>query len=177
MSADLERYLKGYVDGTGCANLPPPSSRLEKVLWKFIEKLCASSGGGACPIKYVESLDKENIMNLRDLESGIYILYGYFRPFEGSDTTTIFSNQSLVTLIKKTAGTHLQCFYPVNNQIQFAAIMVDEAAEDGYTYDNYSVYLEDVYNHIIPSSTEGSSKRFRLSVDDSGAITATEVAE
>ena len=30
---------------------------------------------------------------------------------------------------------------------------------------------------IIPSSTEGSTKRFKITVDDSGAITATEVTE
>lgn len=28
---------------------------------------------------------------------------------------------------------------------------------------------------VIPSSTEGSAKKFRLTVDDSGTITATEV--
>lgn len=30
---------------------------------------------------------------------------------------------------------------------------------------------------IIPSSTSGSSKRFRISVDDSGTVTATEVTQ
>lgn len=29
---------------------------------------------------------------------------------------------------------------------------------------------------IVPSSTSGSSKRFQISVDDSGTVTATEVA-
>ena len=30
-------------------------------------------------------------------------------------------------------------------------------------------------NFVIPSSTEGSAKKFKLTVDDSGTITATEV--
>jgi len=30
-------------------------------------------------------------------------------------------------------------------------------------------------NFVIPSSTSGSSKKFRITVDDSGTITATEV--
>ena len=31
-------------------------------------------------------------------------------------------------------------------------------------------------NFVIPSSTSGSSKKFRITVDDSGVLTATEVA-
>lgn len=30
-------------------------------------------------------------------------------------------------------------------------------------------------NLVLPSSTSGSTKKFRLTVDDSGAVTATEV--
>lgn len=30
-------------------------------------------------------------------------------------------------------------------------------------------------NFVVPSSTEGSEKKFKLTVDDSGTITATEV--
>ena len=96
------------------------------------------------PVTYVESLDTENMVNLRDLESGVYILYGYFHPFAGSDATTIFSQKALVTIVRKDAGTHLQCIYPLNNQIQFASIEVDETAEGGYVYESSSVRMNDV---------------------------------
>ena len=38
-------------------------------------------------------------------------------------------------------------------------------------------YVDDSVSNplILPSSTEGSTKRFKITVDDSGAITATEV--
>lgn len=59
--------------------------------------------------------------------------------------------------------------------------MVDETPSGYYT----SIYsgeeidsaITDVRNGvvIIPSSTSGSTKKFRLQVDDSGTITATEV--
>ena len=32
-------------------------------------------------------------------------------------------------------------------------------------------------NIVIPSSTSGSTKKFKISVDDSGTITATEVTQ
>lgn len=32
-------------------------------------------------------------------------------------------------------------------------------------------------NIVIPSSTSGSAKKFKISVDDSGTITATEVTQ
>ena len=36
-------------------------------------------------------------------------------------------------------------------------------------------YLPSTEEYIIPSSTEGSTKKFKITVDDSGALTATEV--
>lgn len=54
--------------------------------------------------------------------------------------------------------------------------------ENGYYQSIYSgeqmdTAVGDVLNgnFVIPSSTSGSSKKFRITVDDSGTITATEV--
>ena len=62
-----------------------------------------------------------------------------------------------------------------------AQVTAQDAPTDYYT----SVYsgeqidqaVGDVLNgtFIIPSSTSGSTKKFQISVDDSGAVTATEV--
>lgn len=40
---------------------------------------------------------------------------------------------------------------------------------------NYNYELTDLSNAVIKSSTEGSTKKFKLSVDDNGTISATEV--
>lgn len=94
-----------------------------------------------CNINRVESLDEENLINLRDLESGTYVLYGYFRPFAGSDTVLTFPNNLAVGIVTKTAGTHVQIPYPVNNCIQFLEI-TDES------YERKDVYLNDYEIHV-----------------------------
>ena len=43
--------------------------------------------------------------------------------------------------------------------------------------DNAIEKYADTGEYIIPSSTEGSTKKFKITVDDSGAISTTEVKE
>lgn len=76
-------------------------------------------------ITRIESLDEANLVNLRDLTSGTYVLYGYFRPYAGAPNILTFSSDLLVNVITKPAGTHVQVFYPVNNVVQFLAITDD----------------------------------------------------
>lgn len=78
------------------------------------------------PIKYVESLDTENKLILRDFESGTYILYGKFKPFASSTGTMTFSTGMLVSVIKTTDITYVQVFYSKSNTIQYLEI-TDEA--------------------------------------------------
>lgn len=137
-----------------------PQDPAENVYLQLIELINGMQTGGAgeeeiaaavaaymaenpvsCNIKRVESLDEENIVNLRDLESGTYILYGYFRPFAGSDTVLTFPNNLAVGIVTKAAGTHVQIPYPVNNCIQFLEI-TDES------YERKDVYLNDYEIHV-----------------------------
>ena len=95
------------------------------------------------PIKNVAS-DSENRVALCDLESGVYKLSGAFTPYFGSNRYCWFTEGQLVNVIKKDAGSHLQIFYPIDNTVQFAAIMVDDSAEGGYTYETTNVKLNDL---------------------------------
>ncbi len=83
--------------------------------------------GGDCPIKYVES-DSSNPIYLRDLESGTYVLYGKFRPYNGSTSTCTFSTGMLVSIIRNTSISYMQIFYSKNNTIQYCEI-TDETYE------------------------------------------------
>ena len=78
------------------------------------------------PIKYVENLDSSNPMYLREFESGTYILYGKFKPFNGSTGTFTFSTGMLVSIQKTTDITYVQVFYSKSNTIQYLEI-TDEA--------------------------------------------------
>lgn len=93
---------------------------------EYGNKIRQISGGGAsdCPIKYVES-DSDNIKYLRDLESGTYVLYGKFRPYNGSTSTCTFSTGMLVSIIRNTSISYVQIFYSKNNTIQYCEITDD----------------------------------------------------
>lgn len=95
------------------------------------------------PITRIESLDTTKLVNFRDLESGQYLLYGYFSPYENSDISLTADN-SLVSVIRKNAGSHLICLDPLNAKVVFFEILVDETAEKGYQYTRTIIPLLDV---------------------------------
>lgn len=95
----------------------------------------AQAGAGAIP--KIESLDNENMVVLRDLESGTYVLYGRFKPFQGSDSAMTFSSSLLVNVLKQSAETHVQVFYPRNNCVQHLKITDAD-------YTRTDVYLNDL---------------------------------
>lgn len=78
--------------------------------------------GGDSVIKYIESMDTENRIPIRSLDSGMYILYGRFIPYEGSTSTFTFSTGMLVSIIKQTSVSYIQIFYSKNNTIQYLEI-------------------------------------------------------
>lgn len=94
---------------------------------EYGNKVRSITGGGSSPIKYIESTT-DNIVYLRDLESGTYVLYGKFRPYNGSTSTCTFSTGMLVSVIRNTSISYLQIFYSKNNTIQYCEI-TDETYE------------------------------------------------
>ena len=123
-------------------------------------------------VQKIESLDETNKVSIRSLDSGSYVLYGYFVPYEGTTSTMTFSDNVLVNVVKDSAESHAQIFYPYNNCVQYLKIT-------DTTYDRKNIYLNNLVSSgddvIISSSTEGSTKKFKIAVDDTGAISATEV--
>lgn len=102
-------------------------------------------------IPYIESLDEANLVNLRDLETGSYVMYGYFIPYSGSSNILTFDNL-LVNVVKKTAGTHVLVFSTLNSVVDFLEILVDETAEKGFTYTRTSLNLLEM-NALLQSIT------------------------
>ena len=100
-------------------------------------------------IKYVESLDKENYLDLFSMESGTYILYGKFRPYPNATSILTFSKLQLVSISKGSVSTCVQVFYPPYNAIQYLNIWEDEESDTGYTYERKDAklyYMEDTRN-------------------------------
>lgn len=90
-------------------------------------------GGGNCNITRIESLEETGIRNLRELESGTYILYGYFNAYPDAPDYMPFDNR-LVTVEKQTAGSHLFVFQTLNARVDFHEILVDESVDAGFTH-------------------------------------------
>lgn len=94
-------------------------------------------------IRRIESLkteSAENRVQLRDLESGTYVLYGYFSPFPNSNITIIIDNK-LAHVAHLDAGSHLFVFNPLNAKIDFMEILVDDTNEKGFTYSKKTIEM------------------------------------
>ena len=61
----------------------------------------------------------------------------------------------------------------INGEVRNVSVIVNNAAEINMS--QYKLYPATADTVILPSSTEGSNKRFEITVDDSGTISATEV--
>lgn len=127
-------------------------SKAEVLLDRFAEHLDKNGdpGGGSAGIKRVESLDTsspEKLVQLRDLETGVYMLYGYFSPYSGSDTSMLF-NDTIVCISRKDAGTHLMCLTALNCKINFLEILADESAPGGHTYTRTDINLLDLHGLV-----------------------------
>lgn len=93
------------------------------------------------PIKKIVSDSADTAPVLRSLESGTYVLQGKFRAYTGATSVLGFSSALMVNVIKSTAKSSVQVFYPVNNCVQFLEI-TDEAMSKTF------VYLNQVLEHI-----------------------------
>lgn len=140
--------------------------------WKTVLANCDYVKVSDQTVQKIESLDKTNKVSIRSLDSGSYVLYGYFVPYEGATSTMTFSDNILVNVLKGNTESHVQIFYPYNNCVQYLKIT-------DTTYDRKNIYLNDLVSSgddvIIGSSTEGSTKKFKITVDDAGTISAIEV--
>lgn len=101
------------------------------------------------PIKYLESLDRNNCLNLYDLESGMYVLYGYFLVYPNATKRYTFSKMLFVAVSHGSISTCVQVLYPAYNTIQYLNIWKDENSETGYDFERKDAelyYAEDTRN-------------------------------
>ena len=147
----LYDFVHSCIERRKCSGRMNTSNAAEVLLCDFAAHLDEEGlGGGSAGIKRVESLETDspdNLVQLRDLETGVYMLYGYFSPFSGSDTSMIF-NDTIVCISRKDAGTHLMCLTALNCKINFIEILVDESAQGGHTYTRTDINLLDLHGLI-----------------------------
>lgn len=140
--------IKDAVARAGIGDLTALNTTNQSDLVSAINEVAESAGGGDCGITYIESNDTENPVVLRELASGTYVLQGKFRPHPGSTRTLSFSSKLLVNIITKTAGTHVQVFYPVNNVVQFLNITDDAYERTDVNLNDLQASLETLENTV-----------------------------
>lgn len=107
-----------------------------------------------CGVTYLESNDTDNLINIRDLDSGTYVFYGRFRPYAGASSTMTFSSNLTVNIVKRTSDTQVMVFYPVNNCVQY--LLITDSS-----YERTNVYLNDIAAvQGIPSYTSSDNGKF-----------------
>lgn len=97
--------------------------------------------GGDCNIQRIESLDETNLKNLRDLDSGTYILYGYFNPYSGSPDSITIDN-CFAAAVHLNAGSHVMVYNPRNFKIECYEILGN--ADEGYSYTREVISMLDL---------------------------------
>ena len=117
-------------------------------------------------------------LKLSSTQTGEYTV-PYCIPISGTGTT---ATSALNNMFASTGGTFAGT--PAINTTYYLSsgnMIVREteiATLNGYVGSMIDVAIDeyaDTAEYIIPSSTSGSTKKFRITVDDSGALTATEV--
>ena len=125
-----------------------------------LERLEANGGGsvgGSGAVAYVDSLDTDNMVSLRNLETGNYVLYGYFKPFPGSASTLILD--SLLAHVHRANDGSYVSYMSADGDVDIWEILVDESDESGYTYNRTKVPLLDVYMLLQTGGNGGNTAR------------------
>lgn len=108
-----------------------------------INAAAQTGGGGECNIPRIES-DSSNYVYLKDLASGVYILYGYFRPYNGASSRLTFDN-ILVSVAADDTESHILALTTINSKVDFITIKVDSTQTSGYAYTRTNISLMDLY--------------------------------
>lgn len=117
-----------------------------------MEEGIASASG----VTRIENTDSENKIPLRSLESGMYILYGYFTAFEGSTAAFTFSADMIAAVLKQSSISYVQVFYPKGNAIQYLEI----SDEDYSRQDFKGVNAESIANKVTEISEDSDDDHY-----------------
>jgi hypothetical protein len=93
------------------------------------------------PIKRIISMNDEKPIILRNLESGAYLLHGWFKPYDGS-TETMAAQTPIIAVVATTSDTsYIQLFFPYNNMVQYFEITDN-------SYKDSSISFNDLLSRI-----------------------------
>lgn len=116
----------------------------------------ALSADSSMPITLIENMDNANKKPLRSLNSGTYVLKGYFTSYEGGSESYTFSTGMLVAVVKTTSISYVQIFYAKGNTIQYLEI----SDEDVVRNDAKLAIMETTANKVTEINAESDDYEY-----------------
>lgn len=120
------------------------------------------------PITLIENTDKTNKTPIRSLDSGTYVLKGYFTAYSGSTASYTFSSGMLVSVVKTTSISYVQIFYAKSNTIQYLEISDTEVTRQ----DAKLTYMESTANKVTDIDNSSDDYHYPSAKSVYDAITA-----
>lgn len=118
----LEQIVKA-IEGKEIQGIEITITDTNQNKWLFkIAETIKNSGVGGNGIVSISSTDKDNPVQLRNLESGVYVLHGYFNPCEAVTKVLVAQTPIYASVGKSTSKSYIQLFFPLNNTIQYFEI-------------------------------------------------------
>lgn len=168
------RCLKSILCDSGA-----PADPLPDVYAQLMEMLRNGVDVASFPITRVESFEETGLRNLRDLDSGTYILCGYFTPYPGAEDSITIDNL-IAAVVHMNAGSHVMVYNPRNFKIECFEILED----DGYTYTREIISLLDLRTNkavriaeiaLLAANWEGNESPYSQVVEIPGVTAYSQV--
>lgn len=115
-----------YTKLTGKEITDPDVDTICEVLHMLTDDINIS---GNSPVTAVSSMNEQNPIILRNLDSGVYVLQGYFKEYEGSTSTLIAQVPISVNVAKTEDTSYVQLFFAYGNQMQYYEITDNNSTE------------------------------------------------
>lgn len=168
------RCLKSILCDSGA-----PADPLPDVYAQIMEMLRNVGNVASSPITRIESMEETGLRNLRDLESGTYILYGYFTPYPGAEDSITIDN-CLAAVVRMKAGSHVMVYNPRNFKIECYEVLEG----DGHTYTREIISLLDLRTNkavriadiaLLAANWEGDESPYSQVVEIPGVTAYSQV--
>lgn len=98
------------------------------------------------PIKRIVNMDSGNPTILRNLDSGAYLLHGWFKPYAGSDITSAAQTPIIAIVTTSSDTSYIQLFFPYDNMVQYFEITDNSYKDSSISFNDLLSRIEALEN-------------------------------
>ena len=98
------------------------------------------------PIKRIISMDDENPTILRSLDSGAYLLHGWFKPYASSKDIMAAQTPIIAIVATSSDTSYIQLFFSYNNTVQYFEITDESYTDNSISFNDLLSRIETLEN-------------------------------